>query len=510
MEYDGVPLNGSIHAWNEPPDVPLAWRGAWSERFAASGTRLNLAAPTPSGDRARSQVSMTTGSWDRRTSEFALFRGLGPVLLGVNFMDREQGIDPLETALLDVKTFDHNRLWVHLESAGNRRPDWSLDISGGTREHKLSGGGRLAQNARRLQASFTGPTLGGETRIALQLRRQAERAQGGTAATEELLWDGWTLQGDWAMPGGRGLYARLRWDRDRRRGILDAPRTLDGVRGTLIAARERGPWRLGAEATVGHQEPWGGTVEGLAAVTLAGQRGSLRASLSREENAPPLLDVLDRPVPETGLVEFLELYESSRDPEIVQAFRLEASWKEGGLDVRLGAWLADQRNYRIEANPLWAESVASGYTPVVRPDAHDRIAGLYGSARLPLGRGLAASGRGRIQDRRLDQAPYMASWVATGGIHWRHLWFQESLDLDVELGGDAVGPRRNPGGERYPVSSRAHLRASGMVDNGRITFAVENLTNSRLEADFRRTDTVTPLPVAGRHYVIGLTMTLFD
>jgi hypothetical protein len=305
------------------------------------------------------------------------------------------------------------------------------------------------------------------------------------------------------------LDLEVRWDRDRRRGVLDEARTLDGVRAAATLSRGWGPWSAGVEASAGHQEPWGGTWEAAAAVAYEGGGVRAAASVSREEGIPALATVVDRSAPEFGLSEYLETVETLEDPERTRAVRVEAGWTGGRASVTAGAWAARQENYLYESNPLWAAPLGSPYTPVPPPAREADILGVYGGGRIALGGGFAGTGRGHVHDRNLGDVPYLPRFTISGDLHFRRLWFG-GLDLDVAVGGDVFGVRRNPAGEEYPAASIGHLRLIGRMGGGIVVFAVENLADTAAESSFRSEDTVTPLAVAGRQFVIGLTMRLFD
>ena len=210
FNYDGFPLRGPIHGFDEPPDLPLAWRGHWTERVTASGAEIGVD-PFPKEGPPESQISITTGGYDRRTTEFGLFRLFGSVGFGADFLDRiENGQAVLGAAgLNDLSDLDHTRFWMRLARAPNRRPDWSVDVSTGGEDRKLLDGGTLKRASRRLQGSLRGPFLGGETRVGAQVRRQSLRLEEGAHPFGEVIFDGFTLQADWAAPFVRGLSTRI-------------------------------------------------------------------------------------------------------------------------------------------------------------------------------------------------------------------------------------------------------------------------------------------------------------
>ena len=76
------------------------------------------------------------------------------------------------------------------------------------------------------------------------------------------------------------------------------------------------------------------------------------------------------------------------------------------------------------------------------------------------------------------------------------------------MGGRAFGPRRNPVGERYVTTALGYAQAVARIDNGTLTLAFQNLSDSYMESDLRASDTVTPLAVPGRTFLLGLTLYL--
>ncbi len=505
--YDGVPMAGPVHDFGEPPDLPLAWRAGWRERWTASGTRVDVASPPPAEGSPLSQISLTSGSLGRRTAEFALFRNLGPVNVGVDFRDREEALlDALGGFLSGTAAGD--RLWLRVESIAGRRPDWSVDVAGGEDKRTLSTGQRLNRLSRRLQTSLNGPFLGGATRLTLALRRQALQLSGGAGAFGEIIFDGGTAQADWAAPVP-GLTLRARFDRDRRRGGLDPSRTLDGERGEASWSGSRGGVRLGAEASAGHQEPYGNFAEG--ALVAGYERGSwgLRLAASREVDLPPLVLDVDRPAPEAGVSSWLERYETAERPETRNAVRAEAGWKGGWAALAAGMWAARITGYRIDSNPLWVP-LASDYAPVFSPGTTGDVQGLYARFRVNAGTHLFGEGEGRTQNRDDREVPYLPAFSARGALHWRRLWFKRSLDLDASIGGALVGPRRNPNGALYPTTAVGYARLTGRIDNGLLILGFQNLGSIYMESDLRSNDTVTPLPIPGQTVLLGLTMYLRD
>jgi hypothetical protein len=498
--YDGLPLAGPVHDDGEPVDLPLAWRGTWRERWSAAGTDIDLSSPRPLAGDPVSQVSLTSGSLGRRTTEFGLFRNLGPVNFGGDLRDRqEQGFTILNQG-------DQTRLWLRLESVPGRRPDWTVDLATGKEKERYLSSGTLLRSSRRLQGSLSGPFLGGRTRLALQLRRQTLALYSGPGAFGEVIFDGFTFQADWAPPGLAGLDARLRFDRDRRRNVLAADRTLDGGSAGLSWGRTGDIWNLGAEASVGDQEPYGFTWSGTAAAELHHEHYGGRFSVSHEEDLPPLVIGVDRPTPEAGIGSFLQLYESASDPESRTAVRAEAGVKGERAGLNLGAWAGRIRHYLLESNPLWAPF--GPYTPEAIPSGSADVLGAYASLRLSAGRGIYGEGTARIQNRDERDVPYLPVFNGDGAVHWRRYWFKRSLDLDAALGGLLVGPRTSPTGERYPTTPLGYAKLVGRVDNGLLLLMFQNLGGAYMESDFRSSDTVTPLPIAGQTFVIGLTMFL--
>ncbi len=501
--YDGVPLEGPVHALGEPVDLPFAWRGTWRERWSATGTTVDLSAPEyPPGD-PLSQISLTTGSLARRTAEFGLFRNLGPVNVGVDFRDRKED-GPYLTQPLNRA--DQSRVWLRLESAAGLVPDWSADVSSGQDRRRFFDGRELERDVRRAQGSLRGPFLGGATRIALQLRRESLQLNPRASGFGELLVDGFTLQGDWAAPGLRGLTVRARWDRDRRRRLLESGRTFDGFRAGGAWTGQRGRWRYGAEVLAGHQEPYGATWDGQAGAEIGGERWRIRAVASHEEDLPPLVIGVDRATPEAGMTTWLERYETADTPEMRSGVRVEAGWKGERLGATGGGWVTRIRHYRLDSNPLWTPSTGFGVEGAVADRAD--VAGAYGRLAVEMGRGVSAEGTGRLQSRKALEVPYLARWDGEGSLHWRRPWFKKSMDLDAAVGGMLLGERTNPAGQVYPVSGIAYVRLVGRVDNGIVLLQFQNAADTYLESSLRSDDAVTPVPVAGRTFVLGLTMYL--
>jgi hypothetical protein len=222
--YDGLPLRGPVHGFDEPPDIPFAWRGTWHQKRTATGTSVDVPLPEPAEGTPWSQISLTTGSLNRRSAEFGLFRNLGPVNIGLDFMDR--GGD----GLFEVEKIKHDRLWLHL-SPVQGRPTWTLDLSTSNETRDFFTGGEMGRDARRLQASIRGPFLGGETRFAAQLRRQALQTENLSGSFGEVVYDGFTIRADWAAPLVSRLNLGTRYEKDRRRGIFPEGRSFHGFHG---------------------------------------------------------------------------------------------------------------------------------------------------------------------------------------------------------------------------------------------------------------------------------------
>lgn len=504
--YDGLPLRGGVHGFDEPPDLPLAWRGAWVQRQTATGAEFAVD-PFPGEGPPQSQITITTGGYDRRTTEFGLFRLFGSVALGADFMDRiEQGRPDLGFAgQSDVDELDHTRFWLRLARAPGRRPDWSVDVSTGGDDRTFFDGGTLKRGARRIQASLRGPFWGGATRLGAQLRRQSLRLEGGPTPFGEVLFDGYTIQADWAGPFLRGLSTRVSWDHDRRRGLFEDA-SFDGVMGRAAWSHRAGKFSAGLEGTLGHQEPYGNTWGGLVSGSWEEAWVTLRASVSREEDLPSLVVGVDRPAPEEGLEETLRARESASDPEERAAVLLESELRGGAGSLLLRGWVARQRHYRLDSNPLW--NFVSLYAPLPYPSSSADFAGMSARLDLRLPAGFRGEGRARLHSRDETQVPYQARWSTDGALHWRGWVFNRSLDLDLALGGLVLGTRRTPEGDTYPAAGTAFVRLEGRVDNGVFTAAMENVLDAYLESDLRGTDLITPFPVAGRTFYVGLTFYL--
>ena len=506
FSYDGFPLRGPVHGFDEPPDLPLAWRGQWMERVTAAGAEFGVD-PFPKEGPPESQISITTGGYSRRTTEFGLFRLFGSVAVGADFLDRiENGqTNFAAVGLNDLNELDHTRFWLRLARAPGRRPDWSVDISSGGEDRKLADGGSLKRASRRFQLALRGPFWGGETRVGAQLRRQSLRLEGGPNAFGEVLFDGFTLQADWVGPWVHGLSTRIAWDRDRRRGLFD-PETFDGVTGTAMWTHDGLHWGFGADATVGYQEPFAKTWRANASARWQESWLSLRAAASHDEDFPGLIVGVDRPAPEDGLEDALRDIENSGEAEERSAALLETELRAWPGALVIQGWVARIRHYRVENNPLWPRSGV--YAPVPYPSDQADFVGLAGRLHLNLPYGFYGEGQGRIHSRDETQVPYESRWTTEGALHWRGWLFHKSLDLDLAAGGLALGNRRTPEGVTYPTAGTGYLRLRGRVDNGVITAALENALDAYLESDVRGSDFLTPFPVAGRTFYVGLTFYL--
>jgi len=510
FSYEGVPLNGPVYGFASPLDLPLAWRGRWKTQFTSSGTAIDLGAPPTAAGDPLSQVSLTTGGFARRTAEFALFRGMGPVDVGLDFYDgQQQGINESSSGFLQYGDTHSDRVWFRLNQAGNRRPDWSVDISTGSSDQDVDGGGKLTQKVRRIQGSLEGPFLGGGARLAVQARRQALGLSGTSEAFGELVLRGITAQGDWTGPGGLGAYAR--WQSTWRSGVLPQGRSFGGVEGGLRLTGRVPSATWGLEGGIGTQEPYGFTWSGSAVLQFGTDSLGVKASLSHEEDLPPMVVGVDRIAPEIGMDQFLENYETSTAPEERSGARLEGTAGLGRLFVRAGVWGARTRNYRIDSNPLWTSF--SDYAPFPAPPTWANLVGVYGSLRLDVTRHLYGMGSGLYQSRPVGQVPYLASWRGEGSVHWRSSLFKNSIDLDLSLGGSLVGKRSPPLGileEPYPVAALGWFQLYGQLGNGIFSITVTNPVDNYVEADVRFSDLVTPMPVPGRLFTLALTMYLLQ
>ena len=506
FSYDGFPLRGPVHGFDEPPDLPLAWRGRWTERVTAAGAEFGVD-PFPKEGPPESQIAITTGGYDRRTTEFGLFRLFGSVALGADFMDRiENGQAALgAVGLNDLSELDHTRFWMRLARAPGRRPDWSVDLSSGGEDRKLLDGGSLKRSSRRWQGSLRGPFLGGETRVGAQVRRQSLRLEGGPNAFGEVIFDGFTIQADWAGPFVRGLTTRIAWDRDRRRGLFD-PKTFDGVTGRAAWTRDGVHWGFGADATVGYQEPFAKTWRANASARWQETWIMVRASASHDEDFPGLIVGVDRPAPEDGLEEALREIENSSEAEERSGLLLETEFRGRPGTLAIQGWVARVRHYRLDNNPLW--SPGGLYAPIPYPLDHADFAGVGGRLHVNLPHGFYGEGQGRIHSRDETEVPYQSRWTVEGALHWRGWLFHRSLDLDLAGGGLALGTRRTPEGITYPNAGTGYVRLRGRVDNGMITASLENALDAYLESDVRSSDFLTPFPVAGRTFYVGLTFYL--
>ncbi len=502
LSFMRIPLSGRVHTVAEPVDLPLIWTGSWRERWDASGNTLDLGAPPSPGRDTQSQVSLTSGSYRKRTAEFAMVRNLGPVDVTLDFEDRFEGGVSL------VNEIERSRLWVHVASVPGDRPDFTLGGSLGGRDLTQISGGEMSEGAKRFYGTLTGPVLGGETRLGVMWRRQSLRGPGWV----ELIMDGVTTTADWATPMA-GLQARLVGDWERRRGgqplsgdvALPSERTFRGGRGALAWSREGDQWTGGVMVGGGYQEPYRWTWQGVASLQRTLSAWTFRAAVSHDEDLPALVLGLDRPTPETGLDEHLERFETTQDPERRGALRLEGAGEWGRLRLHLGGWLARVTGYRLDSNPLW---ITPPYGPELAPDTEDRFGGAFGEFRFDLGRGFYADGRGRIHGRDAAQVPYLAQWLADGALHYRGTLLR-SLALDIALGGMLIGPRTSPAGDRTAVGSVGNLVVVGRIDNGILTFALRNIADTAIASDLRFED-LNPVAIAPRTFSLGLTLYLLD
>jgi hypothetical protein len=508
FSYEGVPLNGPVYGFASPLDLPLAWRGRWKSQFTASGTAIDLGAPPPAEGDPLSQISLTTGGLSRRTAEFALFRAVGPVDMGLDFFDgQQQGIFEGSGGLLALGNTHHDRVWFRLSQSAGRRPDWSVDISTASSDQDVDGGARLTRKVRRIQGTLEGPLLGGQARLALQARRQALGLSGSLDDFGEVKFRGITAQGDWSGPAGLGAWAR--WQSTWRSGVLPEDRSFPGIEGG-VRLRGRAPGvRWGLEGGIGTQEPYGFTWSGLGVLQSGPDSLYVRISLSHEEDLPPMVLGVDRIAPEVGMDQYLADYEATLAPEERSALRVEGSAPLGPFTLTGGGWGARVRNYRIDSNPLWVS--ISEYAPFPAPPAWANLAGVYGNLRIDFTRNLYGLGDGLYQSRKTGEVPYLPSWTTNGSLHWRESLFKDSIDLDLSLGGSLIGKRSPPLGileEPYPVAVLGWLRLYGQLGNGIFTITVTNPVDNFVEADVRFSDLVTPMPVPGRLFTFGLTMYL--
>jgi len=508
FSYEGVPLNGPVYGFASPLDLPLAWRGRWKTQFTASGTVVDVGAPPPSEGDPRSQISLTTGGLNRRTAEFALFRNVGPVDVGFDFFDgQQQGIFESSLGGLQLGNTHSDRVWFHFSQAGARRPDWAIDISTGSSDQAVDGGGTLTRKVRRIQGSLEGPLLGGAARIAVQARRQALGLAGTFDPFGEVVFRGLTAQGDWTGPAGVGAWAR--WQTTSRSGVLPEDRSFPGIEGGVRWSGTTSGIGWGLEGGIGTQQPYGFTWSAAGALQLGADSAGVRLSVSHEEDMPPMVLGVDRIAPEVGMDQYLENYETATDPEERRAVRLEGTTTVGPLGLRGGGWWARQRNYRIDSNPLWVSF--SEYAPIPEPATWANFVGVYGDVRIDFTRTVFGDGTLRYQSRETGQVPYLPRWSAEGGLHWRSSLFKDSIDLDLSLGGSLIGPRDPPLGileESYPVAALGMFRLLGRLGNGIFSITVTNPVDAYVESDVRFSDLVSPMPVAGRLFNIGLTMYL--
>jgi hypothetical protein len=507
--YDGLPLRGRVHGFDEPPDIPLAWRGTWHRKWQATGTSIDIPAADPPEGAPLSQISLVTASLATRSAEFALFRNLGPVNVGLDFTDREGqgrlGID-------EVTKIKHDRLWVRLTPVKGTRPAWTLDLSVANETRFLDnsdvyfGGAEMGRDARRVQGSLLGPFLGGETRLAAQYRRHALQTANIFSDFGEARFDGYTVQADWAAALVPGLNLRARWEKDRRRGVLAEDRSFYGYYLDGSWSARRGNMAVGADAAIGDQEPYGFTWEGAVMGEMESDGWAARVAVSHEEDLPSMVIGLDRPTPVSGMGDHLNDFEQVEEPETRTAVRVEGAYSADALVVTLGGWAARQNHYRVDNNPVW--TARSVYSPIVTPGVEADVLGAYGEATINFTHGFYGTGKGRVHDRDKYEIPYLASWLVEGALHWRREWVKGSILLDASVGGTVVGSRRNPETAEFPATALGFLELLGRVDNGVVTFRIENLADTFMESDLRREDLVTPVSVAGLTVQVGLTMYL--
>jgi hypothetical protein len=470
--------------------------------MTASGTVLDLADAAPTSGSTKSQISLTSGSLSKRLGEFALFRSLGPLDVGVDFEDRFEGGFTLYDEV------EKSRVWFHFGSVQGRRPRWSFDVSLGGKKHLWTNSQIYKEDARRATAALWGPLFGGETRVAVQGRRIALSLTPGPAGEgfSEVRLDGLSALADWAAPVP-GLTLRGRYDLDRRRGLI-APATLSGFRGGAVWSLGEGDGLVGAaEFEAGYQEPFGATWNGSAALAAAHGASVVRVSVGHEEGLPPLVIGLDRPAPEEGFAEQLALFENTDTPERRSALRLEGETTWGRLDLALGGWAARERGYRFESNPLWI--LSTRFAPVTVPSRSADVLGAFGELGWRIGGGFALAASGRVHTRERWEVPYLSPWTAEGALHWRRTVLT-SLVLDVSVGGQAFGSRLNPRGELIGISGVTHALVVGRIDNGVISARLDNLADYRPASDLRFPDALSKAALAGRTLSVGLTLYLAD
>ena len=96
--------------------------------------------------------------------------------------------------------------------------------------------------------------------------------------------------------------------------------------------------------------------------------------------------------------------------------------------------------------------------------------------------------------------------VADGGLLRIH---RRLPDGHGDLGALQPG-RRTPAGEEYAVEPQSYARATARVDNGSLTFLLDNLVDRIYPSDFRAQDATTPLLGTSRAFRVFLTMYLLD
>ena len=496
--YDGVPASGPVYAFAEPPHLSMEWLGNWYERWHAAGTQVWLAGPPDVIERPLSQFTLTTGSYGRRTAQFAIFRNLGSVNLGATLADFSRDRD------FNTEDVDSGRFQVRLSSAGSSK--WSVDFADGRRKVVSEANTEYAQNSRRLQGSwgFTGGTAVG--RLSGQLRRDAAKMGG----QGEIRFDGFTLQTEVLLPSA--LRVTGRFHGDRRRGGLSEQQSFYGGDLGFDYTASLGSTQIGAHAEFGHQNPVGATVSGQLSVYQPGRRFSWRGSLARESGIPPMVDFMDRPGPEVGLPDYLALLEANQEPEVVHAARGEVVWSPAKKHrLALGGWAARQENYRIASNPLWSTPL-SPYAPLDASDQEVTVIGGYAEVLLGLPWHLSAFGAGRIHNRDRADIPYLPQWDCRGYLEWRRNLFKDSLDLSLQFGGKLWGDRLNPSEQEILLSGAAFFTAEARVDNGTLFLTFNNLASNAPASDFRLTEAgnLDPMAIPPQTWRVGLTLHLVD
>ena len=267
-------------------------------------------------------------------------------------------------------------------------------------------GATLKRSVRRAQASLRGPFLGGETRFALQARRQSsgrERADLPTTAKRS------STASPFRPIGPRRacpVSSRARAGISTVAGGCWRPtaRSTGCTAGLLWSGGWRA-WRASAEAMAGHQEPWGSTATGAAA--LAWEKGPWRARLvaSHEEDLPAIVLGVDRAILEYGLREHLERFETVEYPEIPQRGprRRGVDARAAGADVRrldgAGAPPAARREPALDrgGEPLRSRDRARP-TPPTCSARTGRCASISAA-------GSSSSERDGLHDRPVERSP---------------------------------------------------------------------------------------------------------